>query len=117
MPGQPTILLVEDDAALGALITDMLEDAHYAVDGPYSSLSDAVAAVAMHFPWAAILDIHLHDGDVALLADDLEQYDIPFLFCSGACGGSVVNAHPQAPVVPRMEMVRALIPTLEKIVH
>ncbi|HUD95062.1 hypothetical protein [Sphingobium sp.] len=47
------ILLVEDDPAIAAMIADILEDADYAVDGPYSTLADGVAAVADHMPVAS----------------------------------------------------------------
>jgi len=34
------ILLVEDDPRVAAMIADMLEEADYAVDGPYGTLAD-----------------------------------------------------------------------------
>ena len=44
------ILLVEDDPRVAAMIADMLEEADYAVDGPYGTLADVMASLAAHFP-------------------------------------------------------------------
>jgi len=97
--GRP-ILLVEDDPALAVVIADMLEQADYEVDGPYATLSDGMEALARHMPAAAILDVRLGQGDAGLLADDLDLYDIPYLFCSGAFDHPAVRAHPAAPLIP-----------------
>ena len=57
------ILLVEDDPRVAAMIADMLEEADYAVDGPYGTLADGMAALAKHFPAGAVLDLTLQDSD------------------------------------------------------
>ena len=65
------ILLVEDDPAVAAVIAEILEDSDYAVDGPYQTLADGIAAMADNMPSATVLDIRLQDGDIGLLVDDL----------------------------------------------
>ena len=47
----------------------------------------------------AVLDLSLRDSDAGLLADDLENYDIPYIFCSGSERHPVIGAHPDAPVL------------------
>ncbi len=112
------VLVVEDDPLVAAAITDMLEDAHYEVDGPYGSLSDGVAAVADHMPDAAILDIRLDDHDVALLAGDLELYGIPFVLCSGLRPrGSFEIEFGHHPFVWKDRAARDLIPALREALH
>jgi len=107
------ILLVEDDPIIASILQDLLEDACFDVDGPHATLGEGMAAVAAHFPDGAVLDIRLKDRDVGLLAEDLENYDIPFLFCSGVGPDPVSAGHPDAPLVPKPALNRRLIPTLQ----
>ena len=117
MAEERRILVVEDDPAIAALITDMLADADYAVDGPYATLADGLAALAAHFPAGAVLDLSLRDSDAGLLADDLENYDIPYIFCSGSERHPVIGEHPEAPVLTKPFGVRRLVRTLDRLVH
>lgn len=107
------ILLVEDDPRLAALIAELLEAADYAVDGPYATLAESAAAVAHRLPGGAVLDVRLADGDVGLLADDLDSYDIPYLFCSGASEHPILAAHPDAPLLLKPMIGRRLLPMLD----
>lgn len=111
------ILVVEDDPLIASIITELLTDAHYEVDGPYASLSDGVAALASDFPAGAVLDIRLGEGDVGLLAEDLKSYDIPFLFCSGYGEDRLSRHLPDAPMVPKVQLTRTLVPALDKLLH
>jgi len=111
------ILLVEDDPAIAAIIVDLLEDAAFEVDGPYATLSEGVAAVASHLPDGAVLDLKLHGGDVGLLADDLESYDIPFIFCSGMDRKSLARRFADRPFISKPGLSRTLIPSLRRILH
>ncbi|MEO7468577.1 MAG: hypothetical protein ABIV36_16295 [Sphingobium limneticum] len=111
------ILLVEDDPDVAALISDMLERADYVVDGPYATLSDGMEALAKSMPAAAVLDIRLKRGDIDLLADDLDLYDIPYLFCSGTFDHPSVRRHPDVPLVSKLALGRNLISTLQSMLH
>jgi DNA-binding NtrC family response regulator len=111
------ILLVEDDPAVAAVIANILEDANYAVDGPYQTLADGIAAVANDMPSAAILDMRLQDGDVGLLADDLDLYDIPYVFCSGAPDFALMRRHPATPLILKPELFTELTRTLRHLLH
>ncbi|HUD91099.1 hypothetical protein [Sphingobium sp.] len=113
----PRILLVEADPVVAAAIADMLEQADYAVDGPYASLVDGMEALARQMPAGAVLDIRLGQGEVGLLADDLDLYGIPYLFCSGAFYDSAVREHPAAPLIPKPALELRLIPTLRRMLH
>lgn len=111
------ILLVESDPDMAALICDMLARANYAVDGPYATLSDGMEALARSMPDAAILDVRLQRGDIDLLANDLDVYGIPYLFCASAFDHRAAKMHPAARLVPETALEWALIPTLESIAH
>lgn len=111
------ILLVEDDPDVAALISDILEGADYVVDGPYATLSDGMEALARSMPAAAVLDIRLGREGIDLLADDLDLYDIPYVFCSGGFDHPAVKNHPTAPLVPKLALRRSLISTLQSIVQ
>ncbi|MAM39824.1 hypothetical protein N5J77_10435 [Sphingobium yanoikuyae] len=111
------ILLVEDDPAVAAVIADILDGADYAVDGPYQTLVDGIAAVADNMPSAAVLDIRLRDGDVNLLADDLDLYDIPYVFCSGAPDFAMMRRHPAAPLILKPALSTELVRTLRNMLH
>jgi CheY-like chemotaxis protein len=112
-----SILLVEDDPAIAQIIVEMLEGADYAVDGPHMTLSDGLEALARKMPSGAVLDIRLKKGDVGLLADDLDLYDIPYVFCSGSFDHPAVAGHPSAPLIPKPAMGKRLIPTLRRMLH
>lgn len=115
LPAHPRILLVEDDPLIAMALADMLEAADFEVDGPYPSLSDGVAAVADHMPDAAVLDVQLGDRDVFLLADDLEQYGIPFVLCSGRTpGGRIASLSDNHPFVGKDRANRDLVAALEE---
>lgn len=73
------ILLVEDDPAMAGMIVDLLQAQDYEVDGPYSNVSDGIAALASRFPDGAVVDLHRQSEGVSLLKDDLKAYAIPLL--------------------------------------
>ena len=117
MDAHPRILLVEDDPRVGAILAEELEAAEFVVDGPYRTLSDGMAALAEHFPDAAVLDIRLDDHDIFMLADDLEQYAIPFVLCSGLPPqGRVGLRFGHHPFV-RKDAVAGLVPALDALLH
>lgn len=113
----PRILVVEDDPLVAALLVDMLEEADFEIDGPYSSLWDGAAAVA-NMPDAAVLDIQLQDRDVFLIADDLDRYGIPFVLCSGIQPrGRIEALLKDHPFVTKDRAIRDLVPTLRRMMH
>lgn len=113
----PRILLVEDDSRVAALIADMLEEADYTVDGPYATLADGMAALATRFPAGAVLDLALRGSDAGLLADDLDAYGIPYVFCSGAARHEVIGTHPHTPVLAKPDGIRHIVGTLDRLMH
>ncbi|MGK3893868.1 hypothetical protein, partial [Enterococcus faecium] len=63
-----------------------VEDAGLEVEGPYTSLAEAEAALARldpHRLLCAILDVRLRDGEVFPAADRLKAAGVPIIFHSG----------------------------------
>jgi DNA-binding response OmpR family regulator len=80
---RPTILLVEDDAAIAYLLTDVLESAGYLVREAATGVA-ARALVEQQPPDLIILDLVLPDEDGLVLCSVLNQMtDAPIIICSG----------------------------------
>lgn len=99
----PTLLLVEDDRALRAMLSLELADLGYAVVAA-GTLGAAVAAVAEQPFGFAVLDIQLPDGRGSDLVAPLRRRngDIAIVACSGAHGaeaemGAELGAAPTEP--------------------
>jgi len=79
----PIILVVEDQPLIGLSIEAFLEDAGYAVAGPFPSNAEALAWLQDGDPALAILDLGLQDGLVTILAEELRRRGVPFVVYSG----------------------------------
>jgi two-component system response regulator MtrA len=80
---RPTILLVEDDAAIAYMLSDVLESAGYIVREAATGAA-ARALVEQLQPNLIILDLVLPDEDGLVLCSVLKQMsDSPILICSG----------------------------------
>ena len=62
------ILVVEDDAVIGGLLAETLEDLGYVVCAVETNAANAVAAAARHHPDLMIVDVGLGLGYVAARA-------------------------------------------------
>jgi CheY-like chemotaxis protein len=77
------VLVVEDEALVAALLSDMLEDAGATVIGPAGTLGDAAALARDADVDAAILDVNLHGQRVDPVAATLAERGVPFAFATG----------------------------------
>ncbi|MDH0097427.1 CHASE domain-containing protein [Pseudomonas sp. GD04158] len=86
--GRPSLLVVEDEPDIAALLRQLLEDAGYRVRLAHS-LAEARARLHEETPAAISLDLRLPDGDGLQLVQELradERYrDLPILVVSAAC--------------------------------
>ncbi|OBX20801.1 response regulator [Erythrobacter sp. QSSC1-22B] len=80
---QPTILVAEDETMIGWDLRDTVEEAGYAVEGPFVDISSAMLSYQKQKPDLAILDVQLSDGNVFPLAEQLMAENIPVIFHSG----------------------------------
>ncbi len=77
-----SILVVEDEPFIAMDIDDILRAAGFAPE-VRSSRSGALNWLENHTPVAAILDLHLRDGDGLSIAEVLESRGVPVIICSG----------------------------------
>jgi CheY-like chemotaxis protein len=79
------ILVVDDDATIGALLAEMLEDMGYVVCGVEATETGAVLAALRDLPDLMIVDVRLREGSgVAAMARIGRTIAIPHIFMSGA---------------------------------
>lgn len=119
-PVADVVMLVEDELFVALDVQMTIEAEGLSVDGPYTSLAEADAAVARLVPGAlacAVLDVRLEDGDVFPAADRLAAAGVPIIFHSGHADarelearypGASVCAKPCAPSALRA-MLRTVV--------
>ncbi|MEO9190769.1 MAG: response regulator [Acetobacteraceae bacterium] len=79
-----SILLVEDDAMIGALLAEMLAGLGYKIGAIQATEEGAVAAAARHKPDLMIVDIRLAEGTGIAAVERITQTGpIPHVFMSG----------------------------------
>src|SRR5262249_58916094 len=74
------VLLVEDEALVAMVMRDMLTEFGLTVVGPFSRMSEAIAAATREDVDAAVLDINLDGGMVFSLARLLSAPGLSFPF-------------------------------------
>ncbi len=94
---QPSVLVAEDEYIVAYDLCDTVEEAGYAVEGPYADISSAMLALQKCRPDVAILDVELDDGYSFQLAEHLIAEKVPVIFHSGQFTPSeVAKRFPQA---------------------
>jgi DNA-binding response OmpR family regulator len=63
----PCCMIVEDQALIGMSLKAFLEDAGFAVAGPFPSCADALRWLEHNTPQVAVLDVSLRDGTACRL--------------------------------------------------
>lgn len=77
-----SILVVEDEVFVSALIADILRDSGLEVAGPFRSNSDCLDFLNNERPDAAVLDYNIADGDSGPIAQRLRDLGVPFIVAS-----------------------------------
>jgi PAS domain S-box-containing protein len=95
------VLLVEDEALVGMMMKDALNDLGYEVVGPFSTVPEARAAVFEDEFHAAILDVNLHGEPVYPLADLITARDVPFVFVTGYSAEGIDSRFAHVPVLQK----------------
>ncbi|MEQ8406605.1 MAG: hypothetical protein RKE49_16050 [Oceanicaulis sp.] len=100
------VLVVEDEIIVGMDLAVSLEDAGFAVVGPYASCGDALDALddGATPVRAGVLDINLGDGETsAPIAAKLTEKGVPFVFLSGYTAGrnAIFEQFPDAPRISK----------------
>lgn len=93
-----TVLVVEDDPAIGLDLRGALTHVGAKVAGPAVSVRAAFAAMADQAIDAAILDIRLKNNELVFaVADALAALRIPFVFASGRSAALMPLKHSDRP--------------------
>ncbi|WP_420394298.1 response regulator [Acuticoccus sp.] len=98
-PDEGEILIVEDETLIGFDLADLLADAGYKVNGPYTSVPEALSATERSAVRLAILDVNLGDGTTSeAIARRMTERGTPILFVSGytSAGSEVLRNFPEA---------------------
>ena len=95
------VLLVEDEALVGMMMTDFLRDIGFHVIGPFGRVSEAIDAISGEQLQAAILDINLRGELIYELADELTGRGIPIVFVTGYGADAVDRRFADFPVLQK----------------
>lgn len=98
--GTISILIVEDEALIAAMLQDMLEDLGARVIGPAYTLEIGCELARTAACDAALLDVSIRGETVAPVAKILAGRGVPFILATGY-GGELANAWPGAPVIEK----------------
>jgi CheY-like chemotaxis protein len=77
------LLLVEDEALTGMMMSDMLTELGFDVVGPFGRVADAIAAVGSEDIHGAVLDVNLDGEMVYPVAEAVAARGVPFVFVTG----------------------------------
>jgi two-component sensor histidine kinase/two-component SAPR family response regulator len=95
------ILLVEDEALIGMMMVDILQELGFSVLGPVTNVTEAAEAANQGNFDYAILDINLKGELVYPVADILLASNLPFLFVTGYSTERVDNRYAQIPIIQK----------------
>jgi len=76
-------MIVEDQVLIGMSLEAYLEDAGFAVAGPFLSCADALRWLEHNTPEVAVLDVSLRDVSSLPIALTLKERNTPFAIYSG----------------------------------
>jgi PAS domain S-box-containing protein len=96
-----SVLLVEDEPMISMMLADMLVENGHRVDGPYSILTDALAAATNNDLHAGILDINLRGESALPIADMLIARNIPFVFVTGYATDAIEPRYNHIPLLQK----------------
>ena len=95
------LLLVEDEALVGMMMTDILTEIGFHVIGPFGKVSDAMAAITHVEFHAAVLDVNLAGELIYELADMVAARGVPFVFVTGYGAEVIDGRFAQVPVLQK----------------
>jgi PAS domain S-box-containing protein len=95
------VLLVEDEALVGMMMTDFLRDIGFHVVGPFGRVAEAIDAINCEQLEAAILDINLRGELIYDLADELTGRGVPIVFVTGYGADAVDRRFADFPVLQK----------------
>ena len=98
---QTRVLVIEDEALVGMLTCDYLEELGYSVVGPYGTMEECEAALGSETFDVAVLDVNLSGRPVYPLANTLAARGVPFIFVTGYGRDGIDGGFDHTPVVQK----------------
>jgi DNA-binding NtrC family response regulator len=113
----PRILVADDDALLGMLIGDWLNEAGCDIVGPAESVASALDLVEIEGDRldGALIDLQLVDGDSYPLADALARRGVPYAFVTGHGVSGLAPAYRHALTLSKPFMIEDLQVMVERL--
>jgi CheY-like chemotaxis protein len=109
--GTVSILVVEDEALIAAMLQDMLEDLGVRVIGPAYTVEHGCELARTAACDGAVLDVSIRGETAAPVARILVERGVPFILATGY-GGELASAWPEARVIEKpystIDLERAL---------
>jgi CheY-like chemotaxis protein len=111
---RPRILIVEDEALIAVMLTDMLDELGYDVAASTSQVSQAKEFLAGEKVDIALLDVNLGNEKIDPIADLLAELGCPFIFTTGYGQSGVPAAHANRVVLQKPFNINDLTAALRK---
>ena len=109
------VLLVEDEPLISMMLEDMLAEVGCVIAGSERDSGGALAIIESAELDAAVLDIHIADGDSFHLADVLLRRGVPVVFSTGVGESEIPAAYQCHPHVTKPFDLRELEAALDKV--
>lgn len=107
--------LVEDEALIRMMITDMIEELGHRVVAEAGTMDKALSLARSSMFDVAILDINLDGSNIAPVADIISTRKIPFLFASGYGSDGIPPAFSARPVLRKPFQIEELDRTVKSL--
>ena len=95
------LLLVEDEALIGAMLRELLLELGFGVVGPLGNLTQALAAAQSEDICGAVLDVNLGGEQIYPVAEALAARHIPFVFVTGYSPAGIDRKFAAVPVIEK----------------
>lgn len=115
MPGNKSILIVEDEPLIAMMLEDFLDTLGHRVAASCDNVADALGQVERGGFDVAIVDVRLKDGEqIWPVADALADAGTPFVLATGGHVEPPPERHAAAPVLAKPYTMDAIEPVLAK---
>lgn len=112
-----TILIVENDPAIGLDLRATLLSTGAIPVGPANSVESAFGLIADHAIDGAILDIRLHKDELVFpVADTLQALRVPYVFASGRSTALMPLRHGDRPFFDKPFRAEEIVDALAKLI-
>lgn len=99
--GIGTVLIVEDEPLVAAMIEDFLLDVGASEVIVCGGPNEAHTVIGKRSVHCAILDVKIGEADSFALADELSQRGVPFFFATATGPEAIVERHRHRPILAK----------------